>query len=36
MISEKDFKVSYDKRLSEVFNEHFINITIALDLKHHF
>ena len=26
-------KVFDDKRLSEIFNEHFINITITLDLK---
>ena len=36
MISEKDSIISYDRRLSEVFNEYFINMTIALDLKHHF
>ena len=33
MISEKDCIVSRDRRLSEIFNEHFINITKTLDLK---
>ena len=33
MISEKDCIVSDDRRLSEIFNEHFINITKTLDLK---
>ena len=33
MISEKDCIVSDDRRLSEIFNEHFINITNTLDLK---
>ena len=33
MISEKDYIVSDDRRLSEIFNTHFINITKALDLK---
>ena len=32
-ISEKDFIVSDDRRLSEIFNEHFIDITKTLDLK---
>ena len=27
MTSEKDYIVSYDKRLSEIFNENVINIT---------
>ena len=33
MISEKDYIVSDDRRLSEIFNTHFINITKTLDLK---
>ena len=33
MISEKDCIVSDDRRLSEIFNTHFINITKTLDLK---
>ena len=33
MISEKDCIVSDDRRLSEIFNEHFINITKTLDSK---
>ena len=33
MISEKDCIVSDNRRLSEIFNEHFINITKTLDLK---
>ena len=33
MISEKDCIVSDDRRVSEVFNEHFINTTQTLDLK---
>ena len=33
MISEKDCTVSDDRRLSEIFNTHFINITKTLDLK---
>ena len=33
MISEKDCIVSDTRRLSEIFNEHFINITKTLDLK---
>ena len=33
MISEKDCIVSDDRRLSKIFNEHFINIAKALDLK---
>ena len=33
MISEKDCIISDDKRLSEIFNTHFINITKILDLK---
>ena len=33
MISEKDCLVSDDRRLSEIFNTHFINITKTLDLK---
>ena len=33
MIWEKDCVVSDDRRLSEIFNEHFINITKTLDLK---
>ena len=33
IISEKDCIVSDDRRLSEIFNEHFINITKTLDLK---
>ena len=33
MISEKDCIVSDDRRLSEIFNKHFINITKTLDLK---
>ena len=32
MTSEKDYIVSYDKRLSEIFNENVINITKTLDL----
>ena len=33
MISKKDCIVSDDRRLSEIFNTHFINITNILDLK---
>ena len=33
MISEKDFIVSDDRRLSEIFNEHLINISETLNLK---
>ena len=33
MISEKDYIVSDNRRLSEISNEHFINITKTLDLK---
>ena len=33
MISEKDFIVSDDRRLSEIFNEHLINISKTVDLK---
>ena len=33
MIWEKDSVVSDDRRLSEIFKEHFINITKTLDLK---
>ena len=33
MISEKNCIVFDDRRLSEIFNEHFINITKTLDLK---
>ena len=33
MISEKDCKVSDNKGLSGIFNEHFINIIKTLDLK---
>ena len=33
MISEKDCIVSDKRRLSEIFNEYFINITKTLDLK---
>ena len=33
MTSEKDYIVSYDKRLSEIFNENVINITKTLDLQ---
>ena len=33
MISEKTCICSDDKRLSEIFKEHFINITETLDLK---
>ena len=33
IISEKDCIVSDDRRLSEIFNQHFINITKTLDLK---
>ena len=33
MISEKVFLFSDDSRLSEIFNEHFINITKTLYLK---
>ena len=33
MISEKNCIVSDYRRLSEIFNEHFINITKILDLK---
>ena len=33
MISEKDYIVSDDRRLSGIFNTHFINITKTLDLK---
>ena len=33
MISEKDCIVSDDKRQSEIFNTHFIDITNSLDLK---
>ena len=33
MISEKDYIVSDDRILSEIFNTHFINITKTLDLK---
>ena len=33
MISEKDCIVSDDRRLSEILNEHFTNITKTLDLK---
>ena len=33
MISEKDCIVFDNRRLSEIFNEHFINITKTLDLK---
>ena len=33
MISEKDSVVSDDRRLSEIFNTRFINITKTLDLK---
>ena len=33
MILEKDCIVSDDRRLSEIFDGHFINITKTLDLK---
>ena len=33
MTSEKDCIISDDRRLSQIFNEHFINITKTLDLK---
>ena len=33
MIWEKDCVISDCRRLSEIFNEHFINITKTLDLK---
>ena len=33
MISEKGCVVSEGRRLSEIFNAHFINITKTLDLK---
>ena len=33
MISEKDCIVSDDRRLSEIFNTHFINISKTLELK---
>ena len=33
MISEKDCIVSDNRRLSEIFNEHFINVTKTLDLQ---
>ena len=33
MIPEKDCIVSDDRRLSEIFDEHFFNITKTLDLK---
>ena len=33
MITGKDGIVSYDRRLSDIFNTHFINITKTLDLK---
>ena len=33
MISEKDCIVSDDRRLSEIFNTRFINITKTLNLK---
>ena len=33
MISEKDCIVSDDRRLSEIFKTHFINVTKTLDLK---
>ena len=33
MISEKYYIVSDDRRLSEIFNTYFINITKTLDLK---
>ena len=33
MISKKGCIVSDDRRLSEIFNTHFINITKTLDLK---
>ena len=33
MLSEKDWKVSYQRRLFEIFNEHFIYITKTLNLK---
>ena len=33
MISEEDCIVLDDRRLSEIFNTHFINITKTLDLK---
>ena len=33
MISEKDCIVPDDRRLSEIFKKHFINITKTLDLK---
>ena len=33
MISKKGYIVSDDRRLSEIFNTHFINITKTLDLK---
>ena len=32
MTSEKDYIVSYDKRLPEISNENVINITKTLDL----
>ena len=33
VIFEKDFIVSDDRKLSEIFNTYFINITKILDLK---
>ena len=33
MISEKQCIVSDDRRLSEIFNEYFINVTKSLGLK---
>ena len=33
MISEKVFTVSVGIELSEIFNDHFLNITKTLDLK---
>ena len=33
MISEKDWIISDNRRLSDIFIEHFINITKTLDLK---
>lgn len=33
MISERDCRVSDGKRLSKIFNEHFLNITKTLDPK---
>ena len=33
MIPERDCRVSDGKRLSKIFNEHFLNITKTLDPK---